>query len=314
MLKDIILEFDGDSERLKTDDIYDYKGEKDLTTVKSLEAKVDTTEITLSSLGSVFPSLQKLRLNNSIISSVRDIGCYFCHLRFLSLADCGISSLDGISTISPNLEEVYLAFNEITDMSDLLGLNNLRILDLEENNIKNLSDIEILSCCSKLRAITLAGNPCAESEHYREDVRRYIPQLVYLDEKRIVPKKQQAKTPQKQTIAKELDHRKETQVPSTPTPISRPTSSIKFIEKHQNDSVSEKPMTAETQKRESTITEYLEDIIDERPPTSRGDYNHKALESWLKPISKPTTPSKATNTPKITRPVSSCMKTRSNRV
>ena len=88
--------------------------------------------------------------------------------------------------------------------------------------------------------------------------------------------------------------------------------SNKVINKIQKgERCSEKPKTAEEPKRESTISEYLEDIVDERPPTSHGMYNKKVTDSWLKPIAKPSNTSKlGTFTPKILRPLSSCKKFR----
>ncbi|KAK8847894.1 Leucine-rich repeat-containing protein 56 [Tritrichomonas musculus] len=296
MLKHIILEFDGDSELLEIDDIFQYEGKKDFSRVTALEAIADTTEMSLSFLGDMFPSLQKLRLNNSIIPSVRDISSNFKHLRFLSLAHCHITSLDGISTISDKLEELYLAFNNITDFSELIGMDNLRILDLEENNITNIADVEIFSTCKRLRALTLAGNPAADSDKYRSEVMKYAPQITYLDEKRLRPKVQQS--PSKASIP----------VP----PKKELIPSDKIVDKIQKgEKCGIKPRTAEEPKREAAVTEYVEDIIQERPPTSHGMYSKKVTDSWLKPVVKPSNPPKLGNVaPRITRPLSSCRKFR----
>lgn len=43
---------------------------------------------------------------------------------------CGLSELDGISTMIC-LKELYLAYNEISDISPLSMLDKLEILDLE---------------------------------------------------------------------------------------------------------------------------------------------------------------------------------------
>lgn len=303
MLKHIILEFDGDSELLEIDDILQYDGEKDFSKVTSLEAIADTTEMSLSFLGDMFPSLKKLRLNNSLIPSVRDISSRFKHLRFLSLAHCEITSLDGISTISDKLEELYLAFNHITDLSELIGMDNLKILDLEENNITNIADVEIFSTCKRLRALTLAGNPAAQSEKYHSEVMKYAPQITYLDEKRLRPKKVQ-QTEQRSPA--------KTVTISTSPKKDLNSSQDKLVDKIQKgDKCGVKPKTAEEPKRESTISEYVEDIVAERPPTSHGMYNKKVEDSWLKPIVKPSNTSKlGTVAPRILRPVSSCKKFR----
>ena len=188
MLTHIILDYEKDAEVIDNDALIQYSGSKNFAMVESLEAVADTTELTLSFLGDLFPNIEKLRLNNSKIASIRDISTRLTNLKFLSLAGCGITSLDGISVLSSQLEELYLAFNRITEVTELMSLDKITVLDLEENDIAKVEDVEILRCCPALRALTLAGNPAAESETYTPDVARLIPQLVYLDEKRLRPK------------------------------------------------------------------------------------------------------------------------------
>jgi hypothetical protein len=86
----ITLEFDGNPEFLEMEDLLKYDGEKDLSAVTSFEAVADTREMTLSVLGHFFPRLEKLRLNNSVIASVRDISSSLPQLRHLWLAHCGL--------------------------------------------------------------------------------------------------------------------------------------------------------------------------------------------------------------------------------
>jgi Leucine-rich repeat (LRR) protein len=118
--------------------------DKPPTAVSSLETRVDTREMTLVFLGDMFPGIRKLRLNNSVIPSVSDVGCTLVSLSFISLARCNPSPLDGIGTISRSLEELYLAFNELTDVCDLMAMENLTIVDLEDNLISTLDNIETL--------------------------------------------------------------------------------------------------------------------------------------------------------------------------
>jgi Leucine-rich repeat (LRR) protein len=182
----IILDFDCDQDTLKTEDIFSYTGRKILSKVQSTEAVADTHELTLSFLGDLFPNLVKLRLNNSIVASVRDISSTFSGLRFLWLARCGLHSLDGISTISRQLEELHLAFNRIRDLTELMGLTRLKTLDLEGNEVSKLADCELLQSCSFLKALTLAGNPSADDPDYQEWIHQLLPDLVYLDEKKLI--------------------------------------------------------------------------------------------------------------------------------
>jgi hypothetical protein len=38
--------------------------------------------------------------------------------------------MDGIEMISPVLEELYLVFNRISELAELMGLSKLRVIDL----------------------------------------------------------------------------------------------------------------------------------------------------------------------------------------
>jgi Leucine-rich repeat (LRR) protein len=60
----------------------------------------------------------------------RDLGTSLVHLRVLWLSRSGLADLDGIPTLN-NLQEIYLAYNEITDLSPCSLLENLKCLDLE---------------------------------------------------------------------------------------------------------------------------------------------------------------------------------------
>jgi Leucine-rich repeat (LRR) protein len=244
MLSRIVLDYERDPEVIDQESLFKYDGKKDFEGLLSMEAIADTRQMSLCYLGDLFPNLEKLRLNNSRIPTIRDVSASLTKLRFLSLADCGISCLDGIGTLSTNLEELYLAFNQITDMSELMTLSKLRVLDLEENQITNIDDVEFLSCCQSLRALTLARNPAAESESYRTDVMMRIPHLVYLDEKRLRTKPRQP--PGNVTIV----------------PLE-----IKKIPK--GEKCATKPKSAEGTRSELQIfTEQLAEEA-ERPPTAR---------------------------------------------
>jgi hypothetical protein len=108
--------------------------------------------------------LEELRLLESYIPIIRDIGSGFEHLTILWISRCSICELDGIASFS-NLKELYLSYNEIHELEDLSRLDHLEILDLEEfcfltrNFITDLEQVENLSLCAALRDVTLKGNP-----------------------------------------------------------------------------------------------------------------------------------------------------------
>lgn len=233
-------------------DIFDLKGNCKPEDVHTLQCQVDTTESSLSFIGDRFPNLQKLKLNNSIIPNMRDIGCRFTNLKFLSLARCGITSLNGISTISQVLEELYLAFNQIDDCSELVGMDSLVVIDLEENNISDLSNIEFLSTCSNLKSLTLSGNPCVDDpETYRSKVRNLLPKLRYLDEKRLQPKETKP-NPRSARIKNEITYKTKKIQPKEPE-NNLPKETEKVQEKGRdlpNGSNSEKDISKDKEKHQ----------------------------------------------------------------
>ncbi|KAI8918539.1 hypothetical protein DFJ77DRAFT_530622 [Powellomyces hirtus] len=133
-------------------------GAQDLNNVHFLEMKVDIRRTSLGSLGKLLPELQHIKLNNSYIPSIRDIGSGFTNLTVLWMARCDLSDLDGIASMF-SLEEVYLAHNEISDLSSLGMLEALQVLDLEGNAVEDLEQIEYLGLCSMLRQLTISNNP-----------------------------------------------------------------------------------------------------------------------------------------------------------
>ncbi|XP_029438116.1 leucine-rich repeat-containing protein 56 [Rhinatrema bivittatum] len=166
-------------------------GVDDLQHVKALEMCVDTRENSLGNFGAYLPNLKQLKLNNSLITSIRDLGTTLSHLPVLLMARCGLEDLDGISSLC-SLKELYLAYNNISDLSQMSMLDDLEVLDLEGNNIDDITQIQYLRLCSKLSALTLEGNHICLKPHpeaseneeynYRAEVKKLIPRLKFLDE------------------------------------------------------------------------------------------------------------------------------------
>ncbi|XP_050955843.1 leucine-rich repeat-containing protein 56 isoform X2 [Labeo rohita] len=166
-------------------------GSDDLHEVTSLEMCVDTRQDILDNFGIYLPKLTQLKMNNSLISSVRDLGTGLSHLQVLYLARCGLTDLEGISALS-SLKELYVAFNSISDLSPVSLLEDLELLDLEENEVDDLAQLWYLGRCVKLRTLSLEGNPVCtcpapgtsevSDYSYRSAVRDLIPQLILLDD------------------------------------------------------------------------------------------------------------------------------------
>ncbi|XP_060132530.1 leucine-rich repeat-containing protein 56 [Zootoca vivipara] len=166
-------------------------GLDDLRQVKALEMHVDTRENSLGNFGAYLPNLKQLKLNSSMLMSVRDLGTALSNLQVLWMARCGLPDLDGISSCC-SLKELYIAYNNIADLSQLSLLEHLEILDLEGNNVEDLSQIQYLGLCVTLSALTVEGNliclkpspqsPEVPDYNYRAEVKKLIPHLKYLDE------------------------------------------------------------------------------------------------------------------------------------
>ena len=68
----------------------------ELSSLNKLELRVDTTCHSLQVTGEILPSLEYLKLNDSIIGSFRDIGTSFKNVRVLHIARCELKEVQGI--------------------------------------------------------------------------------------------------------------------------------------------------------------------------------------------------------------------------
>jgi Leucine-rich repeat (LRR) protein len=60
----------------------------------------------------------------------RDLGSCLAKLRVLWMSRCGLEDVQGIGSMS-NLRELYVSYNDITDVTPCGMLESLEILDLE---------------------------------------------------------------------------------------------------------------------------------------------------------------------------------------
>ncbi|XP_065147196.1 leucine-rich repeat-containing protein 56 [Paramisgurnus dabryanus] len=166
-------------------------GADNLEEVTSLEMCVDTRQISLNNFGVYLPKLRELKMNNSLILSIRDLGTSLSHLQVLWLARCGLTDLEGIPCLS-SLKELYVAYNNISELIHLSMMDHLEVLDLEGNDVDDLlNQVWHLGHCKNLRTLSLEGNPVctrpspgsSEADYsYRSAVREMIPQLRFLDD------------------------------------------------------------------------------------------------------------------------------------
>jgi len=155
---------------------------KHLGSVTELEIQVDSTVQSIECLGHHLPGLRQLRLSNSSILGIRELGSSLTNLDVLWMSRCGLQDLDGVQVLD-SLQELYLPFNDIADVSQLKWLDKLCVLDLEGNALANSKDVEELSRCYQLQDVTIRGNPVWHNEGLcRAAVLEMLPQISLLDD------------------------------------------------------------------------------------------------------------------------------------
>jgi hypothetical protein len=156
-------------------------GTRDLAGVRFLQMAVDSEFVPLGSLGERLPQLEQLKLNGSSLPSLRLIGSSLTRVRVLWLCRCGLRELDNLWAV-PELQELYLAFNDIEQLSPIHEAEQLQVLDLEANLVADMAQVEFLQFASALQELTLRGNPVCEREGFREEVIALLAQVQMLDD------------------------------------------------------------------------------------------------------------------------------------
>ncbi|XP_074244403.1 dynein regulatory complex subunit 3 isoform X2 [Saimiri boliviensis] len=116
-----------------------------------------------------FENLRKLQLDNNIIEKIEGLES-LTHLVWLDLSFNNIETIEGLDTLV-NLEDLSLFNNRISNIDSLDALVKLQIIYLRR-----------FRC---LRTLSLSGNPVSEAEDYKMFICAYLPDLVYLDFRRI---------------------------------------------------------------------------------------------------------------------------------
>ncbi|XP_011942653.1 PREDICTED: leucine-rich repeat-containing protein 48 isoform X1 [Cercocebus atys] len=130
-----------------------------------------------------FENLRKLQLDNNIIEKIEGLE-NLTHLVWLDLSFNNIETIEGLDTLV-NLEDLSLFNNRISKIDSLDALVKLQVLSLGNNQIDNMMNIVYLRRFKCLRTLSLSGNPISEAEDYKMFICAYLPDLVYLDFRRI---------------------------------------------------------------------------------------------------------------------------------
>jgi hypothetical protein len=169
---------------ITADALRQLSGKDDLEEVDFLEMQVDAVSGSqqVESLGEFLPNLKELKLNQSAVCSIRDLGTSYSELRVLSLRQSQLQDLGGMVAM-PVLEELYISFNDVRDLSPLCTHDALQVLDVEGNLIEDIEDIEGLQALFTLRELTMSSNPVCKKEGFsRQRVLEALPQIEVLDD------------------------------------------------------------------------------------------------------------------------------------
>ncbi|KAH7479760.1 Leucine-rich repeat-containing protein 56 [Phytophthora ramorum] len=177
-----ILQQDNPFDDITEEKLKQLTGSQDLARVASLQISIDSTKQSVEVIGELLPTLRQLRLQQSTLSSFRDLGTSLGSLRVLWAMHSQISDLDGIGALM-NLQELYLQHNNVSDITPLALHEELRVIDLEGNRVADIGQLEQLAFCPQLTSLNLTGNPVETVEQYRQIAANFVPQLAALDDR-----------------------------------------------------------------------------------------------------------------------------------
>ncbi|XP_077019493.1 dynein regulatory complex subunit 3 isoform X3 [Tamandua tetradactyla] len=152
-----------------------------------------------------FESLRKLQLDNNVIEKIEGLES-LTRLVWLDLSFNNIETIEGLDTLV-NLEDLSLFNNRISKIDSLDALTKLQVLSLGNNQIYNMLNVIYLRRFKDLRTLSLSGNPISESEDYKMSIYAYLPDLTYLDFRRIDEHAKELAEAKHQYTIDELRHR-----------------------------------------------------------------------------------------------------------
>ena len=99
---------------------------ENLSHLTDIKLQIDTSLQSVFELHHILPRLQSLILDNSRISTIRDLGVGLRFISKLSLVQCCIYDLDGIGVLS-GIEELNIDDNFVSDLYPLAMHDNLTV-------------------------------------------------------------------------------------------------------------------------------------------------------------------------------------------
>ena len=149
----------------------------DLKTLNKLAIKVSGSYGLLNQFGQRLTELIYLKLNNSFIQNINDLGTSFNNLKILQMNDCKLKDLSGIICFE-HLEILEAKNNQISDLIELEMCTSIKKLDLENNLIENKENIYFLSSLDGLIYLNLLKNPIKD---YEKKLKELLPNIKELN-------------------------------------------------------------------------------------------------------------------------------------
>ena len=149
----------------------------DLKNLNKLSIKINGSYGLLNQFGQRLTNLIYLKLNNSFIQSINDLGTNFRNIKIIQMNDCKLKDLGGLICFE-HLEVFEAKNNQISDLIELEMCMSLKKLDLENNLVENIQNIYFLSSLDGLIYLNLLKNPI---QNYEEKIKNLLPNLKELN-------------------------------------------------------------------------------------------------------------------------------------
>ncbi len=149
----------------------------EIQNLKKLTIRINGSYGLLNQFGQRLINLQFLKLNDSFIQSIDDLGSNFKNLKILQINNCKLKDLSGIICFQ-QLEIFEAKNNEISDLIELEMTTSIVKLNLENNLIESEQNIYFLSSMDNLVYINLSGNPI---KNYENKLKELLPNLKEID-------------------------------------------------------------------------------------------------------------------------------------
>ncbi len=149
----------------------------EIQNLRKLNIKINGSYGLLNQFGQRLVNLKFLKLNDSFIQSIDDLGSNFKNLKILQINNCKLKELGGIICFE-QLEIFEAKNNEISDLIELEMSTSLVKINLENNLIEDEQNIYFLSSLDNLEYINLRGNPI---KNYEKKLKELLPNLKEID-------------------------------------------------------------------------------------------------------------------------------------